>query len=592
MKSKTSFFNPGVLKKDILRFSPLWGIYTVFMLLYLFLSMANSFVPAEFAGNADNIMEGMGIVNFAYGILSALLLFGDLFKSRLCNALHAMPLRREGWFFTHLTAGLLFCILPNTLGAVISSVYLGSYGYLAWLWLAVMVLEYLCFFGIGVFSVQLAGNALGAIATYLITNLLAVLAAALLQSFYAPVLYGIQLDYFGQRLSMLSPLLRFVESPFVEISCQWDPNPILTVANFRGYIAGDWRYLFAAAGTGLLFLGGSLVLYRKRDLEKAGDFLSVRSAKPVFLLLYTLIVGGLFYLAGELFNSSGQYVLLVIGFVIGFFTGWMLLEKRLKVFTGKRFLALGIFAVTFFLTIGITWLDPLGITRYVPQTDKIESVTISPYGSKYYYTTKESNRTLTEKADIDVIRDLHRELATVRDEKITVSQLQITYTLTNGATVTREYGVDADSPTGQILRGYYSHMDALFGGEDPRMVLFNSEVIEFTSNRPEEIPSILFTDQHNYWGSTDPKDIYGENYLEIFTNGSFADDVRIQGLLDAIEQDCLEGNMAQLWEYHKDDNPVGYLVFATHKSADIQIYGNCLNTVAYLKSLATIHEGS
>ena len=41
MKSRTSFFNPTVLKKDITRFAPLWGLYTVFMLLAVFLIWAD-----------------------------------------------------------------------------------------------------------------------------------------------------------------------------------------------------------------------------------------------------------------------------------------------------------------------------------------------------------------------------------------------------------------------------------------------------------------------------------------------------------------------------------------------------------------------
>ena len=33
MKLRTSFFNPAVLKKDITRFAPVWGLYSVFLLL-------------------------------------------------------------------------------------------------------------------------------------------------------------------------------------------------------------------------------------------------------------------------------------------------------------------------------------------------------------------------------------------------------------------------------------------------------------------------------------------------------------------------------------------------------------------------------
>ena len=35
MKLRTSFFNPTVLKKDITRFAPVWGLYSVALLLIL-----------------------------------------------------------------------------------------------------------------------------------------------------------------------------------------------------------------------------------------------------------------------------------------------------------------------------------------------------------------------------------------------------------------------------------------------------------------------------------------------------------------------------------------------------------------------------
>ena len=143
MKLKTSFFNTSVLKKDITRFAPLWGLYTVFMLLFVFLIRSDYSESARFAANADEIMMTMGAVNFVYAGLAALCLYGDLFKQRLCNALHAMPMRREGWFLTHFTAGMLFCFVPNAVGAVLAAGMLGQYAYLAYLWLGLMLLQYL-----------------------------------------------------------------------------------------------------------------------------------------------------------------------------------------------------------------------------------------------------------------------------------------------------------------------------------------------------------------------------------------------------------------------------------------------------------------
>ena len=108
MKSRTSFFDRTVLKKDITRFAPLWALYLIGGLMIA--------ISSGISGDELNeVLGGLGIVSFSYAILVAQLLFGDLFNTRLCNALHAMPLRREGWFFTHVIAGILFSLVPNLL---------------------------------------------------------------------------------------------------------------------------------------------------------------------------------------------------------------------------------------------------------------------------------------------------------------------------------------------------------------------------------------------------------------------------------------------------------------------------------------------
>ena len=73
MKLKTSFFNPTVLKKDITRFAPLWGLYTIFMLLFLFFMW--DVERDRFATMAPSIMQMMGVVNLAYAGIAAIMLF-------------------------------------------------------------------------------------------------------------------------------------------------------------------------------------------------------------------------------------------------------------------------------------------------------------------------------------------------------------------------------------------------------------------------------------------------------------------------------------------------------------------------------------
>ena len=329
MKLKTSFFNTTVLKKDITRFAPLWGLYTVFMLLFLVLFFGDNQEPASIATDAPYIMMAMGIVNFIYAGLCAIVLFGDLFSSKLCNALHAMPMRREGWFLTHIAAGMLFCVAPNALGTLIASVMLQQYCYLAFLWLAIMVCQFLFFFGIGAFSAQCAGNRLGAVAVYAIFNLLAVLAAFLIYTFYVPALYGIKFNW--ESFCRCSPVVGFSLMEYVSVKY----NSIHNRADFAGFITADWQYLFIALAVGILLLAAAVILYRRRQMESAGDFIAVRPASPIFLILYTLCVGAVLFFIADTLNDQLAYLFLVIGFAIGFFTGWMLLEKKVTLVHGQ-----------------------------------------------------------------------------------------------------------------------------------------------------------------------------------------------------------------------------------------------------------------
>ena len=166
MKSRTSFFNFTVLRKDITRYAPVWGLYAIGLLLFLLIPNLDWSVD-EAADVMGFSMSSMGIVNAIYGGICALMVFGDLFKTRLCYATHAMPLRREGWFLTHFTAGLLFSIVPNLVLVLCFLPLLQGYWYMELLWLAASTLQFLFFFGAGAFSAVCAGNRLGAAAAYL-----------------------------------------------------------------------------------------------------------------------------------------------------------------------------------------------------------------------------------------------------------------------------------------------------------------------------------------------------------------------------------------------------------------------------------------
>ena len=579
MKLKTSFFNPTVLRKDITRFAPLWGLYTVFMLMVVFLLGLDENEPARFASIAPNITQAMGAVNCVYGGLCALLLFGDLFTSKMAGMLHAMPMRREGWFLTHFTAGMLFCIVPNTLGAVIASMILQQYCYLAFIWLAVMVLQFLFFFSVGAFSAQCAGNKLGAMGIYCLINFLAVLVAFLVVTFYEPVLYGVVMDTEGMLRG--SPAVNFCLSPYMNV----EYDNMEGIVRFEGFKDTGWTYLWVSVAVGLVFLGSAVVLYRRRQLESAGDLISFRPAAPVFLVIYTLCCGAAFYFLPKMFGIEAEYLFLVLGFGIGFFTGHMLLEKKVNVFQLKKWIGFGALTAAFFLTITIVTIDPFGVTRYVPEADQIKKIHLSPYAAEYYIDNEYV--ALTDSQDIMAVIDVHKTM--VKDRPGTRGETMtfwIRYELKDGRIVTRKYHVPIASSEAQTLKTFYTDFSYVTGAPDVEHILKNADFLEFYGDK-SDLPNLVIGD-----GELDS--MYGEEFIAIEVEDMKTSQV-VRGLLEAVKADCDAGNMAQMWDFHRDESYAGNLQIMSNNywilpSRSITIYESCVNTVEYLKNIVYLQN--
>ena len=130
MKLKTSFFEPTVLKKDITRFAPVWILFTVYLLFIIisettYYAFSSQFHERNYLPYVFSSLGGGS--SLVMGFACATLLYGDLFKTRLCYGLHAMPLRRETWFATHFLSGTLFFVVPVTLAAGIMATILTEY---------------------------------------------------------------------------------------------------------------------------------------------------------------------------------------------------------------------------------------------------------------------------------------------------------------------------------------------------------------------------------------------------------------------------------------------------------------------------------
>ena len=184
-----SFFNGTVLKKDLTRFLPLWVIYLILGLL-----VASKCIGARYDSAAQILLNSMRLLSFVvcvYALVTAQLLFGELFSEKLCNSIHALPVRREGLFITHFTAGMIMGIGPMLLSAPIAMISMGRFWYLALLWVAGMAMLFLLFFGMAVFCMLCSGNRIAGVALYGLLNIISLVALWFFDSFFMDQLYGL-----------------------------------------------------------------------------------------------------------------------------------------------------------------------------------------------------------------------------------------------------------------------------------------------------------------------------------------------------------------------------------------------------------------
>ena len=566
MKLRTSLCNPAALRKDITRFAPVWVLYTVglFMILTAVMIDRTEYYRTT---NLAYSLSFTAVINLCYGLLNGQLLFGDLFNARHCNALHAMPLRRECWYVTHVVAGLLFALVPNLLMALVAMPMLGGGWTVALWWYLAAALQYLFFFGLAVLSALCVGNRFAMLLVYGIVNFFSLIIYWFYHTIYEPLLQGVYIT--EDPFVLWCPVWKMIEHDElidvvrreVTVGFGYDYDYLV-----QSVTPGEgWGYLAICAAVGAVMLGVALLLYRRRKLESAGDFMAVRALEPVFLVLYTLCMAAFFQVFAELFGTD-ENIFLGLGLIIGCFTGRMLLMRTTRVFQLKGFLWFGIFAAAFILSLVLTWLDPLGVTRYIPATGDVREVRIStsynPQFSDVPY--------LSDPADIDTVRRIHqlvlegKAVESEDDEEVYYNNLSILYVMDHG-TVLRRYDVACSSEAGQLAETIYTRPAYVLGTDDADS--FAAQVDSFYFDRPDGLAS---------------------GQIEVDrTNAAY-----VRGLVEAILADCAEGTMAQNYGYHEGGEMYALLEFCTsntdgsgewYEYRTITVYPDNRHTVAYLE---------
>ena len=435
MKSKTSFFNKTVFWKDVTRFAPVWVLYTVFLLIYVVNTESMEEPYATYYYSGFWTVECTGAI--FYSLICGCVLFGDLFKTRLCNGLHAMPLRRECWFVTHFLAGMFFAAVPVTVKALAQMLMMGQLTILPLLTAFVSMIVFLFYFSLAALCAQLTGKMLAMVLVHYLLCILPELLTGIIKGVYMTQLFGVV--YKPDWITLVMPLALLPELAYtnVEKLDQYGNINVPSPAEI-GLYWETWLYLGLMVLVGVLLAAAAMRLYRRRNLERAGDFIVIKPCEKVFLFLYTMGAEALVYDMG--FGTP------LIGFVIGFFTGMMLLRRTVRIFNKRTFAVFGAAAVLYIASITVTVWDPAGITLWTPEPEEVKSISIQ------YRDTK-----ITDPEAINLAVELHEASCEYIKEGIKEGafdvgdMFQLTYELKNGRTVSRNIFVVNDEQKYSLL---------------------------------------------------------------------------------------------------------------------------------------------
>ena len=567
MKSRTSFSNLTPFKKNLTRFVPLWALYLIAMLMVLF-QEGGYYSYDRFARNY--LMEFIGStspINLVYAGLCGVVLFSDLYNTRMCYSLHAMPQRREVWYLSHAASAFVFSLAPNLLITAAMMVFLQNYWYLALYWLLAATLQFVFYFGMASLAAFLVGNRVAMVAVYAGLNFVSMLVYVAISTIYAPMMTGVEI--------VMLPFAKLCPAVFqVEYTEYFRFESIQIPATYLDAVEGEtetfyqylglgegWGYMVIMALVGVAAMAGAIVLYRKRHLECADDFIAFPKLNPVATVIITICVGMLCaYLGSTLFNGS-HLIWLAVGVVVGYFGGLMLIERRVKVFRPKTFLGFGAIAAILVVSILAFASDAFGIVSWTPEAEKVESVTVSNFssGANGYYNDMYGNRIsveLKEKADIEKIITAHENiLANLKESYEGEHQrVVLSYKLENGRTVRRSYSVSHKLEAYKIVSGYFYTPEQVLG---------------FAGVDWEEFAS-------------------GVTYM--WTDGGEIPAALTKSVMEALKKDCENGKVTT--EYTKDN--VGYVEYQVEMKngktiwRTLYIREGAENTLALLKSPACI----
>ena len=606
--SCSDLWNPRIsralLRENFRRFWP------IPVLAFLFYFLSGPFLILMNYSNLEHmhytIINMMNNSHFAFvalhtlvPIISAVIVFRYLQQPGSVTTTHALPFSRSTLFNTGFLSGFLMSVLPVVANGLIfflirRPIYTGYYEGDVLPFFAVV--EKHIEFSNGAYNVFTAG----AVLQWIVVSLVTILFVYAITVF-AGVVTGVSLLHFGFGgwFNFLVPLLwlcmifyfdlfwfGFDDSGSI-IDITLTLNPLLLSLRGAGFAV---KYMILFTVISVLMILISKVCYFKRPMERVGDALTFRFMQPVLNYLITFMSMTLFGLYfSQAFSNDTTLLGIVIGAILGFIIGRMIVTKTLLIFNKQALKSLISYALIVSLLMCTLIFDVFGYEKRIPDTDDIRQVRFPLDNIFDDFTMASFSYYEEDPAMMEYLTDIHREIIRHKSEienenSSTKTYLNISYTLNNRWEMNRRYRMPYE---------YLYHSEALrnwFSSPERRdMLAHGYDIID-------QINYVQIYDYPMSGSYTDAdwkivqEEKYGDEYSDYGNLMLYPNVYDLDSLLDALIQDSLELNYAEalvdspnLFDIEINYRPVDAKQSTSNNNTHITVNARMTNTLQWFR---------
>jgi len=551
MLSKRSYFDFGIFRKTVTRFWPIAALYLGIWVLIMPLNYVRGYyyndVHIEIV---QYIPQGSVVMTFIFSCFAALAVFSYLYNLRSAVMYHSLPVKREAIFLSNYAAGLSFMIVPNIIIYVMTLLVImfghglnGDVITALNMWFASTAMMCVFFYSFAVMLGMIVGTWFMMPVLYGILNFTAVVIENIVNSALEVLVYGYRS---GQTVMTIL-------SPGVHMMSEFRFYRWIDSVRYLVMPTNDLIYMLVLTVVGIGFTVLSLYMYKKRDMENAGEIIAVPVLRPVFKYCFSagcaIVIGAFMYGIMGIEHGIAMYLFALIGGAVGYIVSVMALRKsfRIKMSAVKGFAVFAAVVTVLFCAVSF---DLFGVESYIPSASRVENAYITVEGDQLSVT--EGDISLAELTTIHrkIISQKNESKAALNDGEYYSTSYSYHHSIyvmieyeTALRTVRRRYTLPV---TDELLAAPGSAQSLISDAVNDIDYLLSKYEWAFGTNLPYQVQMEMYEygeieEKFGVMTEPDPEGYYEKPDLNVLNLAIAEPDVRISSLVNALKSDIMSG---------------------------------------------------